>query len=427
MSLFKTSFWTGGATLIKAIMSYVMWKIIAVNIGPAGIALIEQFQNFIQISRVSIPAGINEGVVKYVSEHKDNEAEKSDILSNAMAMNLLIFAIASITLILFSRDFSYVVFQSANYQKIIVLTAAGILLYIINNFGLSLLNAEMEVKKYVACTVTSTVCNFILTSYLVIHYGLLGGFIAFALNQTVTGVFTAYLVVFSKWFKIQLFFSKINLICIKKLTKYSLIPLSASFIGPISSFILTKYVVHSLTWTDAGYWHAIMRLSSGYLIVLARVFGFYFLPRYSSLKKTTELKAEVVKSHYCLLPLILLGACVVFILKKQIITVMYSKEFLPVIPLFKYQLIGDVARTSTWLLKRLLAAKALVKSSIIMECFFTCSYIFLTILFVQYFGLIGTAIAFAINYVLYWIVMIIFSVVYLNRRDVLSKPCVQSC
>lgn len=414
MSLFRTSFWMGATTLIKAGLTYLMWKIIAVRVGPAGIAVIEQFQNFIQVSRVSIPAGLNEGVVKYVSEYHDNEAKKADVLSNVTAMHFVICIIVLIVLTLFSRELSYLVFHTVIYQKMIILAGAGIILFIINNLSLSILNAEMELKKYVIGTLANTIFNFALTSYLIIRFGLWGGMIGFTLNQTLIALLTAFLVIKSKFFKFKLFFSKINLSCIKKLARYSCIPLSTALIGPIASLLLTKQIVHSLSWTDAGYWQAIMRLSSGYLIIMGMVFGFYFIPKFSSLKTRSELKKEVIKSHYYIFPLILLGAALVFILKKPIVMIMYSKTFLPMIPLFKYQLIGDVSRAGTWLLKNILAAKAMVKTCIFLEVFFTLTYIFLTILFVHYDGLIGTAIAFAITYIIFWIFMIMFSVRYLK-------------
>ena len=149
MSLFRTSFWTGLTTMLKVVLNYVMWKIIAVRVGPVGIAVIEQFQSFIQISRVSIPSGINEGIVKYVSEYQDNEKKKADIISNAMAMNIAIFGISFLILTVFSRYFSHLVFQTDNHQKLIILMGSCIILFIVNNFCLSLLNAHMEVKNYV--------------------------------------------------------------------------------------------------------------------------------------------------------------------------------------------------------------------------------------------------------------------------------------
>lgn len=419
VSLFRSSFWMGILTFIKAGLTYVMWKIIAVRVGPAGIAIIEQFQNFIQVSRVSIPAGLNEGVVKYVSEYHDNESKKSDILSNVVIMHVVLCVVVLVISLTMSRELSYLVFHSAQYQKMIMLSGVSMALFVINNFGLSILNAEMEIQKYSICTLINTLFNFLFTSALIWWFGLMGGLIGFALNQTITGIFTAFLVFKSKSFKIQLFFSKINLSSIKKLARYSCIPLSAALICPLSSLFLTKCIVNILSWVDAGYWQAMLRLSTGYSIVMHMVFGFYFIPKFSSIKKNSELQSEVIKNHYQIIPFIFLCATFVFIFKKQIVVAMYSNNFLPILPLFKYQLIGDVSRACTWPLKNILMAKAMVKTCIAIEIFFSSSYVLLTILFVHFFGLIGTAMAFAANYFLFWITMIIFSILYFNssRQD----------
>lgn len=417
MSFFKTSVWMGISTIIKAISSYVLWKIIAVSTGPSGVAILEQFQNFIQISRVSIPAGINEGIIKYGSEFQDNEALKSSILSNAMYLNCFVFIVAFTILTIFSHKISYFVFQSYDYQNIILLVGACIALFIINNFGLSMLNAEMETTKYIISTISGTLFNFILTAALVNYFGLFGGLIGLALNQTIICILTVYLIVKSKWFSMTLFLSKIDKVCIKKLILYSFIPLSAALIGPIASVILTKYIVHTFNWTFAGYWQAINRLSQAYLIIIGMIFSFYFIPKFSSLKSSDELKTELIKCHYYLTPLITLGILLVFIFKIPIIKIMYSSEFLAVIPLFKYQLLGDFSRLCTWILKNILVAKAMVKETIAFELIFTTSHILLTMLFVHYNGLIGCAIAYAVNYFLFWITMIIFSIHYLNKKE----------
>lgn len=417
MFFLRTSIWMGFSTAIKAILSYVLWKIIAVYTGPSGVAILQQFQNFIQVSRVSVPAGINEGIIKYGAEYNDNTDLKSDLLSNALYLNGFIFIIAFFILILFSHTISYSLFQSYAYQKIIIVSGACIILFIINNFGMSLLNAEMELKKYIITVISGTILNFILTATLVIKNGLYGGLIGLALNQTFVCILTTYLIFKAKWFEIRLFTSKLNFNCIKKLITYSMIPLSAALIGPIASIILTKYIVSQLSWTNAGYWQALDRLSHAYLIVMAMVFGFYFIPKYSSLKTKDELKKELLNNYYYIFPLILTGILCVFILKKQIVHIMYSDEFLIILPLFKYQLLGDLSRLSTWILKNILVAKAMVKTTLAFELIFTTSYILLTIFFVHTEGLIGCSIAYAINYFLFWLAMIIFSIKYLTHQD----------
>jgi len=300
----------------------------------------------------------------------------------------------------------------------IILVAVGIGLFALNNLGLSILNAEMDAKKYAICMATNTEFNFVLTSSLILIFGLQGALVGFALNQTLVCFLTIYLVIKSRWFSIQLFLSKVNLSGIKRLLTYSCIPFSAALVSPIALMIINRYMVDTLSWTDAGYWQAITRLSNGYITLMAMVFSFYFIPKFSSLKMKQALRSEVVKSHYYLSPLILIGVLLVFLLKKKIIILMYSTSFLPGLPLFKFQLLGDFARANTWILKNILVAHAMVKSCLTMELVFTTTYVLFIMIFVHYEGLVGCAMGFAASYLLYWVTMIVFSVVYLKEKPV---------
>lgn len=414
MTLFKTTVWTGASTFFKAVLMYLMWKVIAVYTGPAGVALIEQFQNFLQISRTSVVCGINQGVVKYVAEYKDNEEKKSRILSNAAALNFVFCIAVSIILVGFSTKISHVILLTDAYTNVIKFIAISTILFALNSLGLSILNGELEIKKYISCIIANATLNFFITVYLVIYYGIYGVLIGFVLNQSLVGVLTLYFVAKCKFFKFRSFFKGVDSDSIYKLTKYSLMVFTTTFIVPISLIIVRRYIAHSLFWEDAGYWQGIMRLSSGYIIIINMIFSVYYLPKLSSTQNMKELKREVIRSYQFIFPLALLGLMGIFLLKKPIIIIMYSREFLPMIILFKYQLMGDVARIGTWLLINILLARALIKTFIFFEIFFAITYVLFTMIFVHYFGLIGSAIGFTVNYMLYWIFMIIFSIWYLN-------------
>jgi PST family polysaccharide transporter len=70
-------------------------------------------------------------------------------------------------------------------------------------------------------------------------------------------------------------------------------------------------------------------------------------------------------------------------------------------------MIGDVLKIGSWLISFLMLGKAMVKSFISLEIIFTISYIFFNYLFIELFGLKGAAIAYTINYLLYWATLII--------------------
>ncbi|EKD69785.1 MAG: Lipopolysaccharide biosynthesis protein [uncultured bacterium] len=409
MTLFKTTLWTGFSTFIKVISTYLLWKIIAVYTGPTGMAVLEQFQNFIQICR-SLSCSLSQGIIKYVSEYKDNEEKKAKILSSALGFYFIISIIVTFLLILFSKFISEKVFSSFAYQKTIIILAISITLYSLNNLLLSILNGELEIKKYVSCNVANTILSFIITGYLVIYHGIQGGVIGLSLNQSIALALTIYLVIKSKWFNFHFYLNGIDKESIKKLFKYAIVSFVPILMVPISLMISRQWIAHELSWQEAGYWQGIMKLSDGYLILMDLMISVYLIPKLSSIRLLSEFKAEVINCYRLIIPCVFLGLSFIFLFKKQIVTILFTKEFYPMLILFKYQMMGDMARVGTWLLANIMAAKAMIKILVVSEITFNLSYIFLTMIFVHYYGLIGTSIAFAINSLIYFSSMIFFTV-----------------
>lgn len=408
MSLLKSTSWTGLSTLIKIISTYISWKIIAVYTGPSGLAIIEQFQNFIQICR-SLSCSLNQGIVKYVSEYKNDYDNKSRIISTAFVIYMLASILVTIFLFLFNSYISEKIFHSLAYKTPIILLGISIILYALNSLLLSILNGELEIKKYVICNIVNTIFIFIVTAYAVTHDGIQGGLIALALNQSVSILFTAYITVKNKSFKLNLYLRGIDLDSVNKLVKYAIISFVPILITPVTSVILRKYIANELSWQDAGYWQGIMKLSDGYIILMELMINVYFLPKISSIKVFSEFKSEIINSYRLIIPLVLIGTIVFYLLKKQIVYVLFSASFYPMLILFKFQLVGDAARIGTWLLGSVMSARAQIKIIVISEIAFSISYVVLTIIFVHYFGLIGSAIGFAINSILCFLSMLIFT------------------
>jgi len=73
--LIRTSFFTSIATTMKIVTAFVLNKIVAIYIGPLGIAIIGQFNNFMGIANTIGSGGIATGVVKYIAENKDSETD----------------------------------------------------------------------------------------------------------------------------------------------------------------------------------------------------------------------------------------------------------------------------------------------------------------------------------------------------------------
>ena len=115
MTLFKTSFWTGLSTLIRLISQFIVVKVLAVYVGPVGFALMGQFQNLITMGLTFSGNMIQTGVVKYVSEFRENEAVKAKLLSTALRVCFISAAVIACILFFGRNILAELILKQAQY------------------------------------------------------------------------------------------------------------------------------------------------------------------------------------------------------------------------------------------------------------------------------------------------------------------------
>jgi len=96
----------------------------------------------------------------------------------------------------------------------------------------------------------------------------------------------------------------------------------------------------------------------------------------------------------------------IYIFREFAIEIAFTEKFMPMIELFKWQLIGDVIKISAWLLSYVMLAKAMTREFIYTEVFFSVSFVILSVIFIDSFGLVGITYAYSVNYFIYLLIMI---------------------
>ena len=108
------------ATLVRMCAGMISVKVIAVIIGPAGIALLGQLNNLNTILLGMANGGINTGITKYVAERKDNENEVKKLLSNALRITLTCSIIVGLLLIVGCVPLSRLILMSDEYYYVFI-------------------------------------------------------------------------------------------------------------------------------------------------------------------------------------------------------------------------------------------------------------------------------------------------------------------
>jgi PST family polysaccharide transporter len=177
---------------------------------------------------------------------------------------------------------------------------------------------------------------------------------------------------------------------------------------PVSQILVRNFIISELGISSAGIWQGMMRLSDAYLTFINMALVTYYLPKLSSISDRYLLRKEIFKGYKLIVPVTAVICLTVFLMRTFIIKLLFTSEFLPMEHLFKWQILGDFFKISSYVLAFLMVAKAKTKFYIISEILFAMSYVLLSIFCTKLIGLEGSALAFCINYFGYLCLMIFY-------------------
>ena len=412
MRLIRTSLLTLISTSVKIVSGVFINKAVAYYAGPSGMALIGQFQNFSQLALTLAQGAINTGVTKFVAEYRENNDLLIILISTAYKISILSSVLVSLFMLIWSTDLSYYFFHSYTHKYVFQIYGITIFFFVLNNLLLSIINGLKEIDTLVKINILQSIYSLILTTYLIYCYGLSGALIASVTNQSVIFLLVIWMLRRHLIINFKYFNSKFNKVQAKKLAKFGLMTLTSAITVPLSHLIIRNYIITSMGWESAGYWQAIWYVSNTYLMVVTTTLGVYYLPRLSELNDKNEIRSEILQGYKIIMPIVIISSTVVFILKDYIIRLLFTENFNTVHDLFFWQLIGDVIKIAAWLISYLMLAKSMTKIFIITEIIFNINFIFISIFMLKQFGLIGVTYSFALNYLIYFI-----TVILLTRRE----------
>ena len=140
MNLLKTSVLNGLAVLIKTATMFLLNKILAVYVGPAGYAAIGQFQNFIQMITTFAGSAVNTAVVKYTAEYHEDETKQKTVWKTAGSIVLLFSFIFTFLVLIFHQTLSLWIFKTEAYGSVLILFAIFLIFFNLNTLLLAILN-----------------------------------------------------------------------------------------------------------------------------------------------------------------------------------------------------------------------------------------------------------------------------------------------
>lgn len=407
MKLIKTTLFSSIITFIRIATGFISNKVVAIFVGPSGIAILGQFVNFFNIALTFSNGAISTGVIKYTAEFENDKKQLKKLMNTSLMITLYSSLITAFFLIVFSSSISKYLFSTNFYSKPIFYIGLTVIFYSLNNLILSVLNGIGDIKKYTLINSIGSLFGLFLTILLVYYYNIIGAIYSLVFAQAVVFFFSLILVTKKSWFTSNYFNLKIDFVILKKLSHFSLMAIVASLTLPISQIFLRNMLTSRFGIEEAGIWQGMMRISDGYLLLITTSLSVYYLPKLSSIcNDNLKLKQEIFSGYRIIIPTILTTELIIFLFKKNIIQLLFSSDFNQMSTLFFWQLSGDFLKIIAWVLSYLLLARSMTKIFIFSEILFSISYVVLGYVFTKYFNLKGISIAFCVNYLFYFLYMI---------------------
>ena len=407
----KVSSLSALATVIKMLTGMVSTKVVAVAIGPVGVALLGQLNNFSTMVLGLSNGGINTGITKFTAEYSQSPRRYNIFLGTGFWITLVLSVITGLVLVLGAGFFARTILKDAQYAFVFHVFGATVILYALNALLISVMNGFREFKKFVTSNIIASITGLIFAVVLAKLYDIPGALIGLVTYQSVVFFVTLLLVSKAPWFQWRIFTRQFSRSAARKLSHFSLMAIVSALLMPAAQLLVRDYIgTHTLAGDaglrQAGLWEAVNKISIMYLMVVTTSLGVYYLPRLTELKSDFELRQEVFKVYKLLIPFLLLASIFIFIAKPLIIQILYSSEFMEMEKFFLWQLPGDLFKMCGWVLGYIMIARSMTRTYVIMEFISAGAQVGFSMFFIDQFGSIGGSIGYAAGHLLYLVIML---------------------
>ena len=409
---------TGMLTLLRMAAGFLMAKVIAVYLGPSGMAMLGQVQNIVAILNGIISAPISPALIRYTAQYYDGGYRQCIPWWRASLGWVLIFMLILMPLmILFSHDLSLWLFSSKQYSYLVLaivlclpFSVLGIIINAVNN-------GVQNYKKYIGLGMLSVIASTAIMIFLVIYGSVKGALLAISIQSGIIGVVLFICSVKEPWLKISYWVGTIDRDKFLYIFRYILMALISALVFPLALLIIRNTLIDLEGWNVTGQWQAVWKISDAYLSVMTLALSTYYLPLLSKLDNLHDLRREIKNISKVIIPITILLSSVIYFSSGLIVRVLFTEEFKDAESLFLIQLIGDNVKIIAWLYAYPLIAYGIAKWYIIAEISFALLFIFLGRLLISNYGVSGANWAYLLSYVIYFC----FVFIVMNKVVIFSR------
>ena len=405
--LFKITSLNSVHILLKLVFGFITSKALAIFVGASGMAYVGNFRAFLNVVENFSLLGIQNAIVKYVSEYQYDKSKLKSVLATFGLLLLASSLIISLVLIFGANYLSNQIFHHSEiYSFVFYVLAILFPLYVFSTFCISVVNGFQEYKKVIYIQIISSSMALLFSVFLIYYYETFGALISLVLAP----VFVFFVSLFYLRNVISLFdvfsFQSFDFSVVKNLSEYVLMALVSGVIGSFVLLEIRTDVIEITGLKNAGIYEGLQRISSYYLLFISSIMAIYFYPILAETNSNTK---EIIFNYLkTIIPVFAIGLVLIYLLRKFIIHVLFSTEFESMESLFLWQLVGDLLKATSLIFGTILIATKQTKAFISTEIVSLIIMYYSSNWMLHAIGINGIVMAHTFTYFMYLLVLVIY-------------------
>lgn len=341
-------------------------KIIAMSVGPVGVALLGTFQNTTAIVLALGGACISQGILVTTAQARSVE-EKLELLLAATMITLSF----SIPIIVFLIPLSaYLASQLFDNSTLVLPFYVLAVLLIPNILNVNLWNALPGLgdrRSYSIVGLAISAITVAVVIPLVVYLGVAGAIINALVANALSLLLTGRLV----WRRLgspSLRGVNIGSLIpnVRRLLVFSPMAIATVVLLMGSQLIVRDIISREIGTASAGYWQGLVRISEAYWVALAYFVALVAMPRFAVIPRP-HIWGRVVSISAVVMGVVVAIGLGVFWSRGWLIPLLFSSEFLPMTGLLGYHLSADVMRGMIVVMGAALTASAQPTKFVLLE------------------------------------------------------------
>lgn len=386
-------------------------------VGKSGYAKIGNLRNLMAQLTSLTSLGVFNGVVKYVSEYKEDKEELQKLFSTTFVFTLL-GSIFSFCLLFFGASyFSNYYFKTPELEYIIKIVAVIVPFISIQRVFNGVVNGLSKYKSFAKIELFAYLLGAVAMLYFLTQYNIDGALIAIAIVPAIQVL--VMLFVFVKVLREYVQFSKLSfkIPYAKSLLAFTLMSFFSTLLLNQVEVEVRNMITGKISEEEAGVWTGMLFISKNYMVFSNALFSLYVIPKFAGIHTKIGFIKELKGIYKILLPIFGLGMLAIYPMRHIIIDILFEDDFSAMAPLFKWQLIGDFIRLASMVIATQFIAKKLVRNFIATEILSLGLFFILSYYLVPIYGINGVPIAHCIRYVIYLIVVFLLVRRYFKKQE----------